>query len=184
MITRQASQRPLPATHPRHDVTEEIVESSLPPGFARKDQGNTAHTHCTTPDPSLNAQHSVDISITTLLQKEYSTDNIWRNVSKLNDIRTQRNHERVIHKRTLSEIEAFESKVEEWIQEYRDFVDDGITCKQPRFWTAKPLTPMIIKAVRGEKEAGRRIDNELHWAWKRNETQTPMFKKKAGHERT
>lgn len=60
-------------------------------------------------------------------------DNIWRGINKIHDLKTQRNYERVVHKRTLSEIEEFENKVESWMKEYRDFVDDGVSRKQPRF---------------------------------------------------
>lgn len=139
-ITHSGSQQTRQGSHIGPDVTEEIVKSSLPAGFAWKDQGLNGYHDGTSHDDSFNDQHSANISTTTLLQKEYSTDNIWRTVSKINDIQTQQNHEHLIHKQTLSEIEAFESKVEEWIKEYCDFVDDGTTRKQPRFWLATILT--------------------------------------------
>lgn len=69
-----------------------------------------------------------------MTQKEYYVENIWRAVSKIHDMQSQRNYETVVHKRTIGEIEAFESKVEKWMNEYREFVDDGVSRKQPRFW--------------------------------------------------
>lgn len=105
----------------------------MPKRFAKNVHGLSATNDSFLPDHPNSNNNSIEISTTTLLQKEYSTDNIWRNVGKFNELQTQRNYDRVIHKRSLSEIEAFESKVEEMIKEYRDFVDDGVSRKQLLF---------------------------------------------------
>lgn len=67
------------------------------------------------------------------MQKEGSTDNIWQNVNTISSLRTQRNYDPVVTKRTIEEIEEFEDKIEEFVKDYRKFVDDGVTRKQPRF---------------------------------------------------
>lgn len=103
----------------------------MPPHFNQQNQQQVAGktgtaTTATSEEPS-------NVSTITLLQKEHAVDNIWRAVGNLTNIRTQRNYERVIKKRTLQEMERFEEKAEGWLAEYREFVDGGHNCKQPRF---------------------------------------------------
>lgn len=125
-----------PAPREPADITEEIVESSLPPRFMDPAiAGKPCQPSTSNGDMSFNTTGIVENSATTIIQKEFCVDNIWSGVSKIHDMRTQKNYERVIHKRTLSEIEAFEGKVDEWMKEYRAFVDDGVNRKQPCFWS-------------------------------------------------
>lgn len=67
------------------------------------------------------------------MEKEAKTDNIWRWAGNITRIRTTTNYNRVVNKQTLQEIEDFEAKIEGWAREYHDFVDNGISQKQPRF---------------------------------------------------
>lgn len=106
---------------------------SLPTGFGRAVAGNSAKASSTTNGISRDNPAAGDSSTTNMTQKEYYVENIWRAVSKIHDMQSQRNYETVVHKRTIGEIEAFESKVEKWMNEYREFVDDGVSRKQPRF---------------------------------------------------
>lgn len=115
------------------DITEDISESSLPPRAGRAANATNAHDDSYNLETSITDPAVAETSMTTLMQKEYAVDNMWRGLSMIHDSRTQRNYERVVHKRTLSEIEEFEAKVETWMKEYRDFVDDGISRKQIRF---------------------------------------------------
>lgn len=87
-------------------------------------------------DPNANSQSTAEISqvsVPTLMEQEAKTDNIWRWAGNITQIRTATNYNRVVNKRTLQELEDFETKIEGWAKEYRDFVDDGISRKQPRF---------------------------------------------------
>lgn len=124
----------LPSRDP--DVTEDITESSLPPQFHRE-MSSTPHLQKASDIASLTAaegtSRSSGVSTNMLMQKEGSTENIWRIVNTIGRVRTQRNYECIVTKRTLQEIEDFEEKAEEFAKEFKNFVNDGVSRKQPRF---------------------------------------------------
>lgn len=76
---------------------------------------------------------STGISTLAPIEKEGLTDNIWQTVNTIARLRTQRNYDWVVRKRTIAELERFEEKINEFANEYRNFVDDGVSLKQPRF---------------------------------------------------
>lgn len=118
------------------DVTEDITVSSLPESFMRPLRTYVPLNEDVTLDPNANSQSTAEISqvsVPTLMEQEAKTDNIWRWAGNITRIRTATNYNRVVNKRTLQELEDFETKIEGWAKEYRDFVDDGISRKQPRF---------------------------------------------------
>lgn len=116
------------------DVTEDITKSSLPEGFASKKRfiaGQNAGE--TIEDETNTTEEFADVSTTTFMEKEGKMDNIWRRINTSHDMLNQRNYSRAVKKRTLEEADRFEEKVENWVREYQDFVDDGVSRKQPRF---------------------------------------------------
>lgn len=114
------------------EITEDISEFSSLPGLAHSKgrAPNETQFGTLTPDTSTDKSR---VSLTTHMQKEGTADKIWRTVGNFANYRTQRNYDRVMKKRTLQELEDFKEKVEGWANEYRNFIDDGVNRKQPRF---------------------------------------------------
>lgn len=117
------------------DAMEDITESSLPMCFQRPQRStlNNKDTIGISSSTNKRTRESSGDSTNLFMQKEGSTDNIWQNVNTISSLRTQRNYDPVVTKRTIEEIEEFEDKIEEFVKDYRKFVDDGVTRKQPRF---------------------------------------------------
>lgn len=139
-------------THVNDDIIEDILESSLPRNFPRitnRNDGNGAQTGPSNSVDSECTEQLTGVTTTTWIEKEGKVDDIWRLLNTLNRIQSQRNHTRAVNKRTIKEIDAFEEKVESWVKDYRDFVDDGVTRKQPLILGVHIKVSIYIEERRG-----------------------------------
>lgn len=131
-IESQLSLLHLPADEREH--TEHITESSLPPEFqARAGPSRQSLERFNPSSTNIDTSAINDESTNVVMQKEGALDNVWRLVNTISSLKTQRNYERIVTKRTVARIEDFEEKAEEFLKEFRNFVDDGKSRKQPRF---------------------------------------------------
>lgn len=121
-----------PNTHP--DITEEIVESTLPANFRQNINCDALEGSQSTRSTSAASESTPVYITTTQMERKGKLDKIWQSLITLNRIQCQKNYNRAANKWTIEEIDNFKEKVEGWVKEYRDFVDNGVTRKQPRFW--------------------------------------------------